>query len=202
MRTPNQNTSPSRARFVARHIFGSIVILVVAAVFGSCFLIPYERGGSPGDLWGTCGMLYVVGAIVGASAWLGIHLANWEDARKPAGSYVALTPITAPPAHKKNLDPAAWSIEPAFHVEGRGTQATDPVELAPGMYRLRYDLPPRAPTTVRALGLVSRAEITILDAQNGAGSITFDVEEPDRYVFQVEIQAKTAREWTFDCERI
>ena len=111
-------------------------------------------------------------------------------------------PITPDPDKKKHAAPDDFVLDPAFHIEGRGSQAADPVELSPGLYRLRYDLPPRAPTTISALGLVSHATITILDAKNGAGSITFDIEEPDRYVFQVEIAAKTPRDWAFDFERI
>lgn len=197
------DNSKTRTEYAIQQLLTAFAILMVAAVLGSCFLIPMATGHGHFDgLLGTCSTLYVIGALVAATAWFAAHMAQWDEGRKPGGSYVRITTVDVAPDKKKHdaLDPAPENT--ILRVEGRGSQAADPVELTPGLYRLRYELPPRAPTTVQALGLVSRETITILDAANGSGSITFDVLEPDRYVFQVEIAAKTPREWSFECERV
>ena len=100
---------------------------------------------------------------------------------------------------RKNDEAGSDSI---YLIEGYGTQATDPIDLDFGMYRVAYQFAPGMPITVKLIQCLSGEEKVLLADVSGTGSQTFMVEDADRYMFQVAVAGAYSPAWKIELEQL
>ncbi len=124
------------------------------------------------------------------------------ERRYPVLERATLTRITTPTTKKKKHKNDAANSDLVYVIQGHGTQATDPVDLEAGLYRLAYQSKPDVKTTVKLIQCLSGEEDVLLKSVSGTGSQTFTVTEADRYLFQVVVPGAQFPAWKIEVERL
>ena len=113
-----------------------------------------------------------------------------------------LNRIATPATKQKKRKNHAASSDLAHMIQGRGTQATDPVDLEAGLYRLAYQFKRDVSTTIKLIQCLSGEENVLLMGVSGTGSQTFTVTEADHYLFQVVVPGAQFPAWKIEVERL
>jgi hypothetical protein len=71
-----------------------------------------------------------------------------------------------------------------FRLQGKGTYASEPLELEHGTYKVQYRFPPDVLVKIDIIRFLDGETSTIL-IKRGMGEASFTVEVDDRYVFEI-----------------
>ena len=84
-----------------------------------------------------------------------------------------------------------------FALSGKGTTASDTVDLMPGVYKFEYQFPAGEMVKIDLINVMDADTETVV-LKSGSGSVAMSVEVGGRYLFQID-PANEATTWAFSC---
>jgi hypothetical protein len=195
------------SRFAGRKLTQSGVVLVgMVALLAMCAVLSSETGSDFAQILTVLVCLLIPGIPFG---WFFGHLLHWSESisapdlelPKPHPRRVKIQQSVTWPAKKKRNGSLAGA-EVVYTFQGKGSQASDAIDLEPGLYRIRYSFSDDTKTGVILVSLHEHIRRDILNHRSGTGSATFGIEEGDRFVFEVTIPGGLSRRWQFEVERL
>ncbi len=208
------NNDNSTLGYVFRVLGEATAIVLLSCGTSFCIMLQVDPKSSPPSVVGVCGYGGVLLALIWFIARLLILSSPKYGKLNPSRKTTKISRhyelmrradlkhIAVPSTKQKKRKNDVANNDSVYLIRGRGTQATDPVDMDSGMYRLAYQFTPGVSTTVKLIQCLNGEEQVLLTRVSGTGSQTFTVTEADRYLFQVVVPVAQTPAWKIEVERL